>query len=251
MKKIKKRKLKKEVKLFLFLFGFFIMSSCFSINVKATNLDVAETKQAKTLIPVSVEKTGIDVSKWNGMIDWQSVKDSGIDYAIIRIGYGNDDPSQDDEWATYNINECIRLDIPFGVYIYSYATNQAMALSEASHVLRMIDGQQLIYPVYLDMEDNSTKGIGSEMLGNIASTFCAAIKDAGYDVGIYSNTAWFNNVLIDPRFDSLSKWVAQYNDTCEYQGSYTMWQYTDSGRVPGISSSVDMNISYETEYVSE
>ena len=85
-----------------------------------------------------------------------------------------------------------------------------MALSEASHVLRMIDGQQLSYPVYLDMEDNSTRGVGSEMLGNIASTFCAAIKDAGYDVGIYSNTSWFNNVLIDPRFDSLSKWVAQY-----------------------------------------
>lgn len=276
MKKMKKtgRKLRKEVKLILFAIASMIIINSINVNAKeSTDFSMIEVpsidrqeslKESVTVIPevdpngntvekkpemvsVPVEKTGIDVSQWNGIIDWQSVKDSGIDYAIIRIGYGDNIPSQDDETAIYNMAECTRLDIPFGVYIYSYATDVSMAQSEAAHVLRMIQGYKLSYPVYFDMEDRSTVSIGTDNLGTVADTFCSAINSAGYKTVIYSNTYWFNNILISPVFEKYEKWVAQYNDICEYQGSHVMWQYTSSGTVPGISGSVDMNISYETE----
>lgn len=115
----------------------------------------------------------------------------------------------------------------------------------------MIEGYKLSYPIYLDMEDASTRNLGSKELGQIASTFVSAINTAGYEVGVYSNTDWFNNVLTDPVFDTMTRWCAQYNDTCSYTGTYTMWQYSKSGTVPGISTAVDMNVSYETEWIEK
>ena len=226
-------------------------SDIHTINDNLEEQKVEEEATKPTYIEVPVEKHGIDVSVWNGKIDWQSVKDSGIDYAIIRIGYGGDIESQDDTWAKYNMDECTRLGIPFGVYIYSYATTPEKALSEADHVLRMISGYQLSYPVYLDMEDKITKNLGSQTLGVIASTFCSSIQNAGHTVGIYSNTTWFHYILTDPVFNNYPKWCAQYNTTCTYTGTYTMWQHSDKGNVPGIVGNVDMNISYETALVQQ
>lgn len=184
---------------------------------------------------------GIDVSKHNGTIDWDTVK-SNIDYAIIRVGYGDNLVNQDDEQWYRNANECTRLGIPFGVYIYSYAANTAQASSEADHVLRLIQGYNLKYPVYYDMEDAPTTGtVSSVVKGDMAQTFCDKIQAAGYKVGIYANLHWFNYYLTDSRFGAWQKWVAQYNDECKYQGVYKMWQYSSEGSVPGISTRVDMN----------
>ena len=190
---------------------------------------------------------GIDVSKYDGKIDWGEVKNE-VDYAIIRCGYGQNYTKQDDpEWLD-NVNGCIENEIPFGVYIYSYATTVSAAKSEAEHVLRLVDGQRLRFPVYYDMEDEKTQGkLSNKQLADIAKAFCDTIADAGYDVGIYANTTWWNTKLTEPFFDSpdLSKWVAQYNSVCTYMGNYDMWQYTCTGNINGITGSVDMNNWYK------
>lgn len=183
-------------------------------------------------------KTGIDVSEWQGVIDWEQVKASGIDFAIIRCGWGMNYSNQDDSYFERNVSECERLGIPYGVYLYSYATDTAHAQSEAKHVLRLIEGHNLSYPVFFDMEDNTTIGCD---LAAIAQTFCNAIENAGYAVGVYANLNWWNNYLTDPCFDNWYRWVAQYNSECNYDGAYTLWQYTSEGYVPGIDGYTDMN----------
>ena len=183
-------------------------------------------------------KKGIDVSEHNRNIDWEKVKAAGIDYAIIRCGYGDNYDNQDDKQWMRNVSECERLGIPYGVYIYSYARNTDMASSEAQHVLRLISGHKLSYPVYFDMEDNST--LGSDF-GAIAQTFCSTVQNAGYAVGVYANLNWWNKYLTDTRFEQWHRWVAQYNIQCDYTGTYAMWQYSSKELVDGIDGPVDMN----------
>lgn len=182
--------------------------------------------------------TGIDVSEHQGQINWEKVKNDGIDFAIIRCGYGMDQTDQDDDWFEYNADECERLGIPYGVYLYSYATSTSRASSEADHVLRLIEGRNLSYPVFYDMEDGSTIG---NNLAAIAKTFCDKIEAAGYPVGVYANLNWWNNYLTEPVFENWHRWVAQYNTSCHYTGNYGIWQYTSSGSVDGINGRVDMN----------
>ena len=192
---------------------------------------------------------GIDVSEYNGVIDWNQVKASGIDYAIIRCGYGDNYSSQDDKRWKYNVSECVRLNIPFGVYIYSYAMSVADARSEAEHVLRLIHGYNLSYPVFLDMENEGGSynqgGLPAKTLGDIAETFCNTVSAAGYEVGIYANLNWFTRKLTDSRFSNWKKWVAQYNSVCDYTGDYIMWQCTYLGKVPGIATNVDLNFLFQ------
>ena len=188
--------------------------------------------------PGNATAVGIDVSEHNGIIDWEAVKADGIDYAIIRCGYGNNDSSQDDERWLRNVEECSRLGIPFGVYIYSYAIDVSMASSEADHVLRLISGYNLSYPVYFDMEDSSTVDADLE---SIAQTFCNKISAAGYNVGVYANTNWWNTYLTQTCYDKWFRWVAQYNTNCTYSKDYSMWQYSSEEYVDGIDGYVDMN----------
>lgn len=193
----------------------------------------------------AIEK-GIDVSFAQGKIDWKKVAATDISYAIIRCGYGNDEVSQDDKWWKYNADECTRLEIPFGVYIYSYALNTDEALSEAEHVLRLIEGYDLSYPIYLDLEDERYTGsLSNKEIADIAEVFCETIQSAGYEVGIYANLDWFRNRLTDGRFGQWTRWVAQYNTECTYKKAYTMWQCTSMGIVDGIDGFVDLNFTMD------
>ena len=156
---------------------------------------------------------GIDVSYHNGNIDWAKVKASGVDYAIIRCGFGMDQRDQDDVKWFQNVQGCIENNIPFGVYLYSYATNTSRASSEADHALRLLreaglDPSDVSYPIYFDMEDAST--LNSDHAA-IATTFCNKIEAAGYVAGVYSSTSWFNDRLTDSCFNNWTKWVAQWN----------------------------------------
>ncbi|WP_346928337.1 glycoside hydrolase family 25 protein [Clostridium sp.] len=187
---------------------------------------------------------GIDVSHHQGVIDWAKVK-SQIDYAVLSVGYGDNITSQDDKQFHRNAKECVRLGIPFGIYIYSYAMDTKQAYSEAEHVLRMIKGYKLDYPVYFDLEDAGTTGkCSNKLIADMAEMFCNAIEKAGYWAGIYANTSWFSNKLTDTRFNNWVKWVAQYNTVCTYIGKHDMWQYASDGRVNGISGNVDVNYCY-------
>ncbi len=145
---------------------------------------------------------GIDVSTFQGDIDWQKVKDSGIEFAIIRCGYGDDFTQYDDAKWKRNADECTRLGIPFGAYLYSYAASTGEAESEAAHALRLLDGYNLSYPVYLDLEDKVVGDCSNELIGQIADIFCTKLQSEGYNVGIYANLDWWNNRLTSNVFDN-------------------------------------------------
>lgn len=193
-----------------------------------------------------MSKKGIDVSEFQGKIDWEKVKNDGIEFAILRCGYGMDFSNQDDVEYERNANECERLGIPYGVYLMSYANTVEKARSEAKHVLRLIEGRKISLGVWHDIEDNGTSGaINKETLTNIINTFCNTIKNAGYKVGVYANLNWLENKIERIIRDNYDIWVAQYYSKCEYEGKYIMWQHTSSGKVNGISTNVDMNILYK------
>lgn len=180
----------------------------------------------------------IDVSTWNGKIDWEEVK-KHIDGAILRCGYGSDIKKQDDDCFKYNADECTRLGIPFGVYLYSYAKTEEQARSEAAHVLRMIKGYKLSFPVYYDLEEPGTEKGAAER----AVIFGDIIEKAGYWCGVYASTHWWANYL--KGLDRFTKWVAQWASKCQYEGKHLdIWQYTCKGTVPGIDGDVDMNLCY-------
>lgn len=185
-----------------------------------------------------MKKILIDVSEHNDIIDWEKVKPQ-IDGAILRCGYGSDYKHQDDVMFKRNADECTRLGIPFGVYLYSYATTINGAKTEAAHVLRLIQGYKLSYPVYYDLEEPGTQEgavIRARVFGDI-------IEKAGYWCGIYANLSWWKSHL--KGLERFTKWVAQWNNKCQYTGSnLDIWQYTDDGRIDGIDGHVDMNECY-------
>ena len=180
----------------------------------------------------------IDVSYHNGTIDWAKVKASGIDGAIIRCGFGSNISSQDDKQWKRNADECTRLGIPFGTYLYSYANTESKARSEAEHVLRLVKGYKLSYPVYYDLEEDGTQS-GAV---NRMKIFAEIIEGAGYWCGVYCNKSWWDNTL-NSLGDRYTKWIARYNSTLGMSG-VDMWQYTSSGSVSGISGRVDMSHCY-------
>ncbi len=186
---------------------------------------------------------GVDVSKWNGKIKWKKVAKSDVDFAIIRAGYGDNEKSQDDEYYARNVKKCEQYAIPYGVYIYSYATTVAQAKSEADHVLRLVSGHTLNFPIYLDMEDSCQEKLSSSKRQKIATAFLSKISAAGYECGIYANLNWWTNLLPQSLARQTElKWVAQYNDNaCTYTGTYQMWQCTSQGKVSGIDGNVDLD----------
>ncbi|MBS7020590.1 MAG: glycoside hydrolase family 25 protein [Firmicutes bacterium] len=187
-------------------------------------------------------KRGIDVSSYQGVINWEEVKDQ-IDFAIIRCGYGANRTTQDDVYFKRNADECTRLGIPFGVYLYSYADTIEWSNSEVEHVLRLVEGYQMEYPIYYDIEDKVQANLSNEALTNIVVNFCEKLENRGYYVGVYANFNWWNTKLNASTLDQYAKWVARYNQVLGYDGA-GMWQYTSSGSIRGINGNVDMDICY-------
>ena len=214
-------------------------------------------------MPKGATAQGIDVSEHNGTINWQSVKDAGIDFAILRVGFAGDTSGgRLDNYFKRNVSECERLGIPYGVYLYSYARNEDEAQAEARLMLSALKGHSPTLPVYYDLEEQKTNADGSpkwtpfndpSKLASIAKTFCGQIAAAGYKPGIYANVNWFKNYLTDPCFLSSgwSIWTAQswyggrYDEclglTPEAPAKYDCWQYSFRGSVPGVSGDVDVN----------
>ena len=184
----------------------------------------------------------IDVSVHQGKIDWSVVKNH-VDGVIIRCGYGSDYTKQDDKRFKENVEGCIKYNIPFGVYLYSYAKDINAAKSEAKHVLRLLEPykDKLSYPVYYDLEEAGTEAGAVER----AIVFGDIIEKAGYWCGIYANQYWWRTFLKDG-LNRFTKWVAKYssNEPSGISGTYDIWQYSSTGSVKGIEGNVDMNICY-------
>lgn len=193
---------------------------------------------------------GIDVSKHQGDIDWEKVKKDGIEFAIIRICYGQ---KAVDEKAIKNIEECIRVGIPFGVYTYSYALNLDNAVNEANLVINTLKPykDKIEFPVIVDMEDadgyKNRNGMPSnDTLVDICVQECEMFEEAGYYAMIYANKSWFDSKLKSSKLDKFDKWIAWWNKSASFdKNTYGIWQYTSSGSVDGISGRVDMNESYK------
>lgn len=191
---------------------------------------------------------GIDVSVHNGIIDWKKVK-TLIDFAILRIGYGDNVKNQDDKKFYENLKGCIDNNIPFGVYLYSYATNREHLDSEIMHTKRILESMNIKpFCVYFDMEDSTTEFLGKETLTEYALTYCREIKKLGYKTGVYANQNWFNNFLDCKRIydDGNSIWCAKYsNNEPNIPAEYDIWQYTSDGFIDGIEGRVDKNYMYK------
>lgn len=187
---------------------------------------------------------GIDVSQYQGIIDWERVK-KHIDFAILRCGYGQDIPGQDDPTFKRNADECTRLGIPFGVYLYSYAMDEGDAISEARHVMRLVKGYKMAFPVYLDLEDPRVGRLSNDQIERNAKAFCDELEKNKYFPGIYASLYWWRTKLTGAFYSRHTKWVARYADELgEPQGIFDMWQYTDNGFVEGINGPVDRNYCY-------
>ena len=191
-----------------------------------------------------MEKRGIDVSKWQGNIDWKRVKNSGIEFAMIRVGYGSR-LSQKDAFFETNYSNAKAAGIPVGAYLYSYAKDAAYAKEEAKCCLEWIKGKQFEYPIVFDIEENSVAALGADVVNEIIEAFCSTVEAAGYYVMVYSSKYWFDSYIsknVKAKYDS---WVAQWANTLSYKGNCGIWQYTSSGTVNGINGRVDMNIAYK------
>ena len=199
---------------------------------------------------------GIDVSDNNGRIDWAAVKAAGVQFAILRLGYGDDISSQDDVRFLENVDGCEQNGIPWGAYIYSYAMSTAEEKSEAAHCLRRLAGKKPTYPVCFDMEDadgykQKRGGLSKETAVSICETFLDIMEDNGYYVCLYASLSWLTGILNDSRLDRFDTWVAQWNTVCEYQKEYGLWQYggstnyIESPYVSGINGAVDKDYAYK------
>ena len=194
---------------------------------------------------------GIDVSTWNGNIDWKKVKESGISFAMIRIGfrgYGTGKILMDNTFYQ-NIQGALANNINVGVYFFTAALNEAEAQEEAAWVLSVIKDYDISYPIVNDVElfgnsDTRLAGLSDHQITNNALAFSNYIRAHGYTPMIYSYLNALNTRLEVGRFGDTRVWLAHYAEATNYTGKYHMWQYTDSGSVPGISGKVDMNVSY-------
>lgn len=197
-------------------------------------------------------KFGVDVSEWDYEIAWDRVK---ADFAIIRCGFGSNEFSQNDKYYDRNIEQCEKYNIPYGIYLYSYATSDMQLNSEIEHAKTQLQKcSKKPFCVFLDMEDKSTVELGKATLTSYALKFCDAIKTTGYQSGIYANQNWFKKYLDAAKIAEQGNaiWCAKYsNKPPEIGINYDIWQYTSRGKIPGISGDVDCNYMYIDLFVDD
>ena len=193
-----------------------------------------------------MKKFGIDVSEWQGKIDWEVVKNK-VDFAILRLGWiGNKNNHTLDKYFERNYTECKRLGIPVGVYVYCYSASVETIKKGAEWTLAKLKDKALDLPVYIDMEDSSIASKGKQVLTDMCIAYNTIIEKAGYWAGVYANKNWFVNYLDK---ETLSKkytcWLAQYSQAYNLEmDNIDIWQYSSSGKVDGIVGNVDVNYMY-------
>lgn len=210
---------------------------------------------------VQQAKGVIDVSEWQGDIDWSKAKADGVEGVIIRLGYGEGNNA--DKKAQRNISECKRLGIPFGIYWYSYADTPSIAKGEGADVVAKlkqfgVNASDLAYPVYYDLEKWTWEGhqppTDPNVYNDIVNNWYSALQSAGYkNLGVYSYTSYLQGPLKHADIYAKTTWVAQYGARMGFDSFPTDsrgWQYTSSGKVDGISGNVDMNAFGNKEYES-
>ncbi len=183
---------------------------------------------------------GMDVSKWQGEIDWAKVKESGVQFAVLRAYAGKPDPMFEKHYAAAKA-----AGIPVGAYLYSYADTPEKAQAEAKTLLTLLEGKQLEYPVYFDIEDKVQTALAKEKIESLTKAFCDALEEAGYFVGIYSYKSFLEQNFSAGMLTRYAVWVAHTGvSSTTYRYPYGMWQYSHTGQIAGISGDVDLNFAY-------
>lgn len=221
------------------------------LQLKEADTDGDSTEITALRTDATGTKLGIDVSKWNKEIDWSMVKEAGVEFAIIRVGYRGSSTGSliEDPYFLDNIKGATKAGIPVGIYFFTQATNEVEAVEEASMVISLVEGYKLDYPIFIDSESAGGNGRADNLdiaaRSTVCDAFCETIKQAGYKSGIYGSRNWLNNKLDMGRLDYYTTWLAEYRDTPKYTGDYSLWQYTSKGSIPGIEGNVDLNLSFK------
>lgn len=218
----------------------------------STSSSVAEKITAEEAVQKyenSGTSIGIDVSKWQGYIDWKRVKESGIEFAMIRVGYRGSSVGNIvmDPYFEQNIKGAIANDIYVGIYFFSMATTEEEAIQEAAWTVEVIKKYRITYPVAYDFESfgqGRVAEVSQEQMNNNAVAFLNYIKSSGYDAMMYGSKNAFNIRWTMSKFSNFKIWLAHYTETTDYTGRYNLWQHTSKGSVDGINGNVDMNIAY-------
>ncbi|MCM1090784.1 MAG: glycoside hydrolase family 25 protein [Butyrivibrio sp.] len=196
-------------------------------------------------------KAGIDVSKWNGEIDWDRAKNAGVEFAIVRAGYRGSVTGSlvQDIYFDANMKGTAAAGVPVGIYFFTQAVNEVEAVEEASAVLTWVREYNITYPIFIDTEGAGGNGradaLDADTRTQVCEAFCRTIENAGYQAGVYASRNWYNHNLHTEKLENYYIWLAEYRSIPLYQGYYRMWQYSSKGRIDGIEGNVDMNVMYE------
>lgn len=219
---------------------------CLGLISNKNNLPNENTITQKNSNQLTIIEKGIDVSVWQGEINWQKVRRDNIDFAIIRSSYGWSDPTkQTDKYFHKNVKEAKAAGIKVGAYHYAHATNVEEALKEADFFISLLKQYEWDYPVYYDVEDADQLNLSVKELTDITLAFLNKVKDAGYTVGLYASESWLESKFDMSRLNGFEIWLASYTNVTHYQNTYGIWQYTKEGKVKGIKTNVDLNYSYK------
>ncbi|MBO6111575.1 MAG: glycoside hydrolase family 25 protein [Lachnospiraceae bacterium] len=227
-------------------------------SIDASKEDTAVNEEARaeedgpsnTEYDLSGGTIGIDVSKYQKDIDWKKVRAAGVEYAIIRAGYRGSSTGVlvKDPYFDRNIVGAKEAGIKLGIYFFSQAVNTDEAVEEAMAAASLIGADELTLPVYLDVESSGSvngraDGLDVAARTEIIRTFCETLNSMGYKAGVYANKTWLTNKIDTSKLEDYDIWLAQYRMTApDYQGRYSIWQYTSKGTVDGITGYVDMDL---------
>lgn len=202
-------------------------------------------------------KLGIDVSSHQGNIDWKKVKDSGVDFVIIRLGYrgyGESGKILIDKYFEKHYEGARAAGLEVGVYFFSQAINLDEVKEEAEFVFKNIEDKEISYPIVYDLEkikDNSarTDNLTIEEITNMSLEFCKLVEEKGYTPSVYGNSKTFTTKMELEKFNKYNKWYAGYPEAGNYDYplypyEFDLWQYTETGTIPGVNTKVDINIQF-------
>ncbi len=216
----------------------------------ATALETADDTEDKTIKKSDKSSFGIDVSAYQGDIDWNKVKESGVEFAIIRAGYRGSKTGVlvEDTYFKKNLQGAREAGIQVGVYFFTQATNEVEAVEEASMIVSLLENSKIDYPIFIDTEGAGGNGradlLDADTRTKVCKAFCKTIDSAGYHGGVYASRSWYYRNLNASELEEFVIWDAEYVGTPQYTGKYDMWQYSSSGLIDGINTRVDLDVSY-------
>ncbi len=213
------------------------------------NEDRDDTEHTELLSGIDTTVMGMDISSFNGEIDWEKVKDQGIGFVIIRCGYRGYTSGAlvEDACFVRNISEANKAGVRVGVYFFTQALNEVEAVEEASMVITLCRDYRVDLPIFIDTETAAAGAGRADLLDNetrtaVLKAFCETIESAGYRAGVYASKNWFYERVDHTQLTGYLTWLAEYKEKPTYDGSFQFWQYTSRGYVDGVTGRVDLNV---------